>query len=464
MHCRIAAVAKDTVRRIARSGALACVAVFVFLATVVISFFAEGGGSLAGETVVALRYPLGFAGIVLSGSTLWMSCAAVSREMNRKTAELIAVKPVARLEIWLGKWIGVNAVSFLILLLAFGTVYIGVTLRTHLYDSDPGQLREVRTEVLTARTAFSPVNTDFRSRAAEEVTRMRESGDFPAEADLDSLTEKITRRMRFGFYTVRPGHSRSWIFEVPKRIVQTNLGQWTVDFTFRTPGMQRLNAAGTWALGPAAEPYADIYQMHNYISGRYSFDIPPQAFSDAVNAPLKGNLEIPLTYSNAPPSESSTVVFDPESGITLLTKTGSFEGNLLRAFIIMLSHLAVIAALGLTAGICFSFPVAAFVGACTIIVVFLGDYFVGASDMPVHEHHGGQPVESGALESFGAFFAEKLVIVVEPLTRFDILARLADGRMVTVQATIEAFVLLGIIIPALLLAPGVLVMARREFK
>ena len=78
-------------------------------------------------------------------------------------------------------------------------------------------------------------------------------------------------------------------------------------------------------------------------------------------------------------------MLDPEQNIELLVREGSFEMNLVRALLILLGHLALVAALGLTASTVFSFPVATFIAVSVMTVSLMGHYMAVTAVRPDRE-------------------------------------------------------------------------------
>ncbi|HEY0454947.1 MAG TPA: hypothetical protein VGE41_01130, partial [Verrucomicrobiae bacterium] len=53
-----------------------------------------------------LTYNLSVITVLLGISTLWLSCGTLSRDIEECQMQMVAVKPIARWQIWLGKWLG----------------------------------------------------------------------------------------------------------------------------------------------------------------------------------------------------------------------------------------------------------------------------------------------------------------------------------------------------------------------
>ena len=63
--------------------------------------------SAQGFTQIILTYTLSAITALLGLSTLWLSCGTLARDIEECQIQVVATKPVARWQIWLGKWLGI---------------------------------------------------------------------------------------------------------------------------------------------------------------------------------------------------------------------------------------------------------------------------------------------------------------------------------------------------------------------
>src|SRR5207253_7469490 len=75
-------------------------------------------GTARGFTQILLTYTLAVITTLLGFCTLWLSCGTLARDIEEAQMQVVAVKPIARWEIWLGKWLGLVALNVALLLLA----------------------------------------------------------------------------------------------------------------------------------------------------------------------------------------------------------------------------------------------------------------------------------------------------------------------------------------------------------
>src|ERR1041384_6094324 len=60
---------------------------------------------------ILLTYNLTIITALLGFSTLWLACGTLARDIEDCQMQMVAVKPIARWQIWLGKWLGLFALN-----------------------------------------------------------------------------------------------------------------------------------------------------------------------------------------------------------------------------------------------------------------------------------------------------------------------------------------------------------------
>ncbi len=64
-------------------------------------------GTAKGLTQILLTYTLAAVSALLGIATLWLSCGTLATDVEECQMQVVAVKPIARWQIWLGKWLGI---------------------------------------------------------------------------------------------------------------------------------------------------------------------------------------------------------------------------------------------------------------------------------------------------------------------------------------------------------------------
>lgn len=107
-------VAKNTYVEMIRDRVLYFVAIF----SVLFMAFCFAIGQLSYQEIFRLSVSLGLSGIQLcyAGLTIFLGCSVFYREIERKTIFTLLVRPISRMQYLLGKYLGLTAILFTMLL------------------------------------------------------------------------------------------------------------------------------------------------------------------------------------------------------------------------------------------------------------------------------------------------------------------------------------------------------------
>src|SRR5690349_24771025 len=103
-------------------------------------------GTARGFTQIPLTYTLGTISTLLGLSTLWLACGTLARDIEDCQIQVVAVKPIARWQIWLGKWLGIVSLNAVLLAISGASVYALLQWRSGKLPAD--QQATLRNEVL----------------------------------------------------------------------------------------------------------------------------------------------------------------------------------------------------------------------------------------------------------------------------------------------------------------------------
>src|SRR5512136_3278419 len=132
------------------------VAVLLLGAVVGLPLLIEDDGTARGFTQILLTYTLSTITALLGLSTLWLACGTLARDIEECQIQVVAVKPIARWQIWLGKWLGIMALNGALLALSGASVYALLQWRATRLPAD--QQAILHQEVLVARGSAKPAN------------------------------------------------------------------------------------------------------------------------------------------------------------------------------------------------------------------------------------------------------------------------------------------------------------------
>src|SRR5262245_57920662 len=80
-------------------------------------------GTARGFIQIMLTYTLSIITTLLGLSTLWLACGTLARDIEDCQMQMVAVKPIPRWQIWLGKWLGILLINATLLTLSGTSVY-----------------------------------------------------------------------------------------------------------------------------------------------------------------------------------------------------------------------------------------------------------------------------------------------------------------------------------------------------
>src|SRR5438477_7251155 len=151
---RLLAIAGLTWKAAFRFRLFIVLAVLLLASVVALPVLIKDDGTARGFTQILLTYTLTTITALLGLSTLWLACGTLARDIEECQMQVVAVKPIARWQIWLGKWLGIVSLNAALLALSGGCVYGLLQWRATRVPPDPPQV--LRRDVLVARGSAKP--------------------------------------------------------------------------------------------------------------------------------------------------------------------------------------------------------------------------------------------------------------------------------------------------------------------
>lgn len=445
---RILSIAAVTMRSAVRSRIVVFLMLLLLLVLISLPPAIRGDGTLTGYVQVLLSYTLSFAGIILSMVAVWTGCAAVSAEIKTHQMDMVVTKPVPAIQIWLGKWLGILVLSFVLLLFTFGAAYGGLRWAMVHRAADEKDLQKLREQVLVAREKIPPREEGLAEQAESLFRTQQAEGAIPEGMTLDAARKIIEGDLRLQANSVPAGYSRRWVFDAGRPVADRPL------FLRYTFSASRDEIEGLWLAGERDNRDQAVRRVTESPGGFYVWRIPPEA--------VGSDGSLPVEFGNMNEAEA-TVIFPPENQPVLLRYHDSFEINLLRVFLVVFVRIAMLAAIGLTAGTLFSQPVALFFSAWMVLLLNVGRYIqtmaATRSFFPVHD---GPVRVPGLLDKILHLFFAGLDRLVQPLQSPDVLGALAAGEWVSWSLVAAEAALKLLVFSGLLAALGAFVLSRRE--
>jgi len=406
-------------------------------------------GTARGFTQILLTYTLSVITVLLGFSTLWLACGTLARDIEEAQMQMVAVKPIARWEIWLGKWLGLLALNAALLAVAGGSVFVLIKWRAARLPE--AQQRILRNEIFVARASLKPPAPDIERNTDALFQDAITKNQVPPE-EREKLRTQIRERVTAYEQIVPPGYRREWVIDlgVRQRFLRDQpLFLRTKFFAAQT------NASGTyvglWQVGSSER---DISIPLSLAADTFhELQIPPNRFD------AEGKLKIAFINRN-----DTALLFPIDEGIEVLYREGGFGLNFVRGLLVVLCWLALVAAIGLAAASFLSFPVAAFFAASLLVVgLSSGTLSSVVSEGSVfglnHETGAGS---GGLIDTFLMPVFRGLLHIVNLVEGFSPVDSLSTGRSISWGMLGRAFGQIVLLLGGIFAAIGIFAFTRRE--
>lgn len=142
---RLFAVAWLTVKAALRLRVVIALAVALLTCVALLPFFIKHNGTARMFAQVLMTYSLYLCIGLMGLASLWISCGTHATDVDPGQLQLLAVKPAARWQIWLGRWLGIMTLNVALLALAGGIAYVMLQWQSRKLSPEQQQLlaREV---------------------------------------------------------------------------------------------------------------------------------------------------------------------------------------------------------------------------------------------------------------------------------------------------------------------------------
>jgi len=452
---RILAIAWLTWKAALRFKLFLVIAALLVIAVVGLPLVIKDDGSAQGFTQIIITYTLSAITALLGLSTLWLSCGTLARDIEECQIQVVATKPVARWQIWLGKWLGIVTLDAALLAISGACVFTMLQYRASKLPM-PVQTA-LREQILVARGSAKEASREAEIQGATDQYLQERLKNAPVDPEnVPELRKQILERIRAESQVVPPSYWRTW--KIDLHSVKDSLAgkplQLRIKFNTAVPaGTATYSAA--WRIGDA--PHTKLWEtnMESLASETfYEFQVPPDMFDE------KGVLTV--TFGNPP--DNPALLFSADEGMEVLYPEAGFVLNYVRGLGIILCWMAVLSALGLASASILSFPVAAFFALTMMLVVFCSGTL--AESVESGTVAGGN-AETGqmnhSLADVVLIPAFKGILTVVNLAKsFSPIDALSTGRSITWGELGLAFAQIVLLLGGCLAAAGIFLFSRRE--
>jgi ABC-type transport system involved in multi-copper enzyme maturation permease subunit len=445
------AVARLTVRAAFRYRVVVVLMVALLGAVVVLPMIIKHDGTAQGFTQILLTYTLGVITALLSLVTLWLACGTLARDVDECQMQVVAIKPIPRWQIWLGKWAGVMLLNGMLLGLSAAAVYLLMQWRA---TQLPPEVQEaLRSNVLTARASVREPLPDLDAQV-DSLIRERLPELQERQVDLAEFREQAREAIKARDQLIPPEHFRRYRLDVRHAVDDIRGEPLFIRLKFHTP---ELSPKRPYELEVVAGPPESPERRGTYRS--LAAEASHEIRLDDVPVDSDGELVVDIANRSDTP-----LIIPMEDGFEVLYREGGFGLNYIRAVLVIACWLGLLAAIGLAAASFLSFPVAAFL-ATTVLILGLstGTLRTVVEDRTVlgFKHDTTEPLYP-AIDAVMVPVFELLLGTVNLVQQFSPIGSVSSGRSITWSDLALAVLLVVILMGGVFAAIGMITFTRRE--
>jgi hypothetical protein len=360
----ILTIARLTLKLALRSGALWGLLGLVVASAALLFFASTGDGHLVNELQVRVQYSMGLTYSLLTLLIIAMSVFTVRSQLDEKQIHMLTSRPISRAQVLLGQWLAMVFMAAVAEFAMLATIGGASSLLGRGFDANEQQHADA--ELGIVRYEARPVQKRFADQVSNRINELRQSGQITGALSPE-LRQEIEQKIRRDQQIVPVSGRKEWRFVLSERVRE----------------------------GEVAELRYKIYAENRRQPVKGSFRVwsetAPESFHQAFEVEPFRNHVISIPLEQFPQSHELFVSLDNNSerdlylgrtrGVRIFYVDGSAGSNAVKAFGLHLLHLAVVAAIGLMAGVAFSFPVASFI----VMVLFLLSAGAGMFQQVVRE-------------------------------------------------------------------------------
>jgi len=423
--------------------------VLLLVSVVLLPLLIKDDGTARGFTQILLTYTLSVITGLLGLATLWLACGTLAKDIEECQLQMVAVKPIARWQIWLGKWLGLMLLNVALLAVAGASVYGLLHYRASRLPAREQAI--LRREIMVARGSLKPpkpnIEADVQRLFEQRVQQMR-----VPESEYPEVRKQLTELVQAARQVAMPGYAKDWTINVGVRRALLKDEPLFVRVKFF---VAQTNASGTyltrWQVGPPDR--ARTQDLMLAAETPHEFAIPPNMFDD------QGRLFVRMFNG-----EPTTIVIPLDDGFEVLYREGGFGLNFVRGLLIIACWLALLAAMGLASATFLSFPVAAFFAASILFVVLSsGTLATTVSEGTVlGVNHETQAPTAAWLDVVLLPVFKGLLAVINVVKGFSPVDSLSTGRSITWLELLKAFGQIVLLMGGCVAAVGMWILTRRE--
>jgi len=430
------------------------IAVLLIAAVVGLPLVIEDDGTAQGFTQIILTYTLSAITGLLGLSTLWLACGTLARDIEECQIQVVVTKPIARWQIWLGKWLGIVTLNAALLVISGACVYGMLQWRAGKLPA--AEQQNLREQILVARgSAKEPVNPAEIESDTEQVFQERLKSSPIEKVDAQEVRKQIREQVKAELQLVPPSYDRVW--KISLGSAKNYLAGKPLQLRVKFNAAQK-SPSGTfvalWQVGvPEKTKLWRSEPMSLAPDTFHEFAIPPDLFD--------ANGVLTIAFRNA---NSTALLFPLEDGMEVLYPDGGFGMNFARGMGIIFCWMALLSALGLMAASFLSFPVATFFSLAMLMVALSSGMLaesVESGSVAAGNEETGQAGHSVAdVVLIPAF--KGVLAVISLVKSYSPIEALSSGRSITWGELGLAFAQVVLLVGGVFAVMGIVFFNRRE--
>jgi len=429
--------------------------ILLLAAVVGLPLVVKDDGTADGFAQILITYTLSAVTGLLGMSTLWLACGTLARDMEECQIQMLAVKPIARWKIWLGKWLGIVTLNAALLAVAGLAVFLLLEFRGNkLVETERFKLFN---EVLVARDSLKEEDQmPLIQQVTERIFKEQLDKNKFVDMDLNMVRKQLFLQVKAERQVVAPGGTRVWKIKLGSAKDSLKDQPLYLRIKFSTPQTAAAGATyyGQWAAGTPGK--TRIWQTPEPVSMApdtfHEFQIDPNVFDE--------NGDLTILFGNV---SDTSLLFQLDDGLEILYRVGGFGGNFVRGLAIILFWMSLLAALGLAASSLMSFPVAAFFSLALLFICLSSGTMSSAVEQRTimgGDGEGGSGHSSADKVVIPAF--EGMLYIINLVEDFSPIDSLSTGRVITWKVMGLAFGQIVLLMGGTLGLTGMLILTNRE--
>jgi len=337
------------------------ITVLLLLAVIGLPILIKDDGTARGFTQILLTYTLSSITALLGISTLWLSCGTLARDIEECQMQVVTTKPIARWQIWIGKWLGIVSLNAVLLVISGLCLYGLLQWRATKLPAD--EQKVLHDQVLIARSSAKPDDISAKiDEYAGKLLEERLKQTQVTKADLPEVKRQITEQVKADYQLAAPGSGKLWRIKLGS--AAKSLENEPLQLRIKFNAAQKSSSGTFYAVWQVGDPphTKGVWRSEMQSLAPDTFheiDIPPGL--------IDTNGVLTVAFGNP---NNSALLFPIEDGMEVLYRDGGFGLNFARGLGIIFCWMALLAAVGLASASFLGFSVAA-LWSLTILLVAL---------------------------------------------------------------------------------------------